>query len=170
MALVTGRARALLLSLGGVSTLCKNDARQRLRSPQDSLGVLPGTKEWKDVPIADLSHLSIGQDAFKPIPRGDPHPPILDRDKEQQAVVLTALADLPLIEDGNGILFDRRGRSGWDDKDGDLGRRLLPDIQDQPDEPLLGRRVQNPNQVNHRSLRGRDLGPGGDCQAGKDEQ
>jgi hypothetical protein len=152
-----------LPSLGCVSTLRKNHAGQRLRSLQDPLGVPPGTKEWEDVPIADVPHLSIGQDAFKAVPGSDPHPPILDRDKEQQAVVLTALADLPLIEDGHGVLFDRLGRSGWDNKNGDLGRRLLPDIQDQPDEPLSSGSAQNPNQVNDRSFGGRDLGPGGDC-------
>ena len=70
--------------------------------------------------IPDSSDLTVGQDGFHTVARGDEHLSVFDRHKEHDPVILVFFAHSPLLAEFYCIIRWRNAFGGVNDDDGDL--------------------------------------------------
>ena len=91
----------------------------RVRAGEQPLPVLALTKRREDRFTDRLAGKAVGHESFEAVADFDPDLAILDRDDDQQAVVLAAIADAPsvVLEHLDGVFLDvgvglKRGHGG----------------------------------------------------------
>ena len=100
--------------------LALDDPQHAIDAGGDSAGEVAATELRDDVFLDDPVRGRVGQCALEAVTHLDPHPPILQCDQQDRAVIDAAATDLPGLGDADRVLLDFLGLRRRDDQHGDL--------------------------------------------------